>query len=44
MAIIDHASHQVGELGILRQVSGLWAPQREDLFTLDAVVTQSRPG
>ena len=31
------------ELGILRQVMGLWAPERIDHFTADASVTQNAP-
>ncbi len=44
LVMADHAAYHGGELGILRQVMGLWAPQRVDRFTLAAIVTQNLAG
>ena len=41
LVMADHAAYHGGELGILRQVMGLWAPQRVDHFTLAASITQN---
>ena len=41
LVIADHAAYHGGEIGILRQVMGLWAPQRVDHFTVGASVTQN---
>ncbi len=41
LVMADHASYHGGELGILRQVMGLWAPERVDHFTVEASVTQN---
>lgn len=43
MVMIDHNAYHGGEMGILRQVMGLWAPERIDHFTVEATVTQNRP-
>ena len=37
----DHAAYHGGELGILRQVMGLWAPDRVDHFIVEVVVSQN---
>ena len=41
LVMADHAAYHGGELGILRQVMGLWAPDRVDHFTVEAVVSQN---
>ena len=41
LVMADHAAYHGGELGILRQVMGLWTPDRIDHFTVDATVTQN---
>ena len=41
LVMADHASYHAGEIGILRQVMGLWAPARIDHFTVAAIVTQN---
>ncbi len=41
LVMADHASYHAGEIGILRQVMGLWAPARIDHFTVGAIVTQN---
>jgi DinB superfamily len=41
LVMADHASYHGGEMGILRQVMGLWAPERQDHFTIAASVTQN---
>jgi DinB superfamily len=41
LVMADHAAYHGGELGILRQVMGLWAPDRVDHFTVSASVTQN---
>ncbi len=43
LVMIDHNAYHGGELGILRQVMGLWTPDRVDTFTLHAEVTQNAP-
>jgi DinB superfamily len=43
MVTIDHNAYHGGEMGILRQVMGLWAPDRQDTFTIAAEHTQNRP-
>jgi DinB superfamily len=42
MVMVDHNAYHGGELAILRQVLGLWAPERTDTFTLNAIQTQNR--
>jgi hypothetical protein len=42
MVMIDHNSYHAGELGILRQVMGLWPERRVDGFHAHAVDTQSQ--
>jgi hypothetical protein len=37
----DHAAYHGGEMGILRQVMGLWSPERLDNFTIAAAVNQN---
>jgi hypothetical protein len=39
----DHAAYHGGEIGILRQVMGLWMPDRIDHFALASTVTQNAP-
>jgi hypothetical protein len=41
LVMADHAAYHGGEIGILRQVMGLWAPERLDHFTIAAAVTQN---
>lgn len=41
LVMADHAAYHGGEIGILRQVMGLWAPQRVDHFTVGAAKTQN---
>jgi DinB superfamily len=41
LVMADHAAYHGGEFGILRQVMGLWAPERLDHFTIAAAVTQN---
>jgi hypothetical protein len=41
MVMIDHNAYHAGELGILRQVLGLWPDQRVDAFHAHAVETQN---
>jgi hypothetical protein len=41
LVMADHAAYHGGEIGILRQVMGLWAPTRVDHFTVGAAVTQN---
>lgn len=43
MVMVDHNAYHGGEMGILRQVMGLWAPTRVDHFTVDAIDTQNQP-
>ena len=43
LVMADHAAYHGGEIGILRQVMGLWTPDRIDHFTVDASVTQNAP-
>ena len=43
LVMADHAAYHGGELGILRQVMGLWMPDRIDHFTAHASVTQNAP-
>lgn len=42
MVMIDHNAYHAGELGILRQVLGLWSSDRLDTFTLHAIETQNQ--
>ncbi len=44
MVMVDHNAYHGGELGILRQVMGLWPDSRVDAFTLHAIETQNEPG
>jgi hypothetical protein len=44
MVMTDHAAYHGGEIGILRQVLGLWDAARVDVFTEHASVTQNLPG
>lgn len=44
MVMVDHNAYHGGEMGILRQVMGLWPQARVDTFTLDAIDTQNEPG
>jgi hypothetical protein len=44
MVMTDHAAYHGGEIGILRQVLGLWDAARVDVFTEHAAVTQNLPG
>jgi hypothetical protein len=41
MVMIDHNAYHGGEFGVLRQVMGLWSPQRVDTFTIHAIETQN---
>jgi hypothetical protein len=41
MVMIDHNAYHGGEMGILRQVTGLWPDSRVDTFTVAAVETQN---
>jgi hypothetical protein len=41
LVMADHAAYHGGEIGILRQVMGLWAPDRLDNFTIAAAITQN---
>ena len=43
LVMADHAAYHGGEIGILRQVMGLWTPDRIDHFTVAASVTQNTP-
>jgi uncharacterized damage-inducible protein DinB len=43
MVMIDHNAYHGGELGVLRQVMGLWGDQRVDRFHDYAVETQNEP-
>ncbi len=43
LVMVDHAAYHGGEIGILRQVMGLWTPERVDHFTIDAAVSQNAP-
>jgi hypothetical protein len=43
IVMVDHAAYHGGEIGILRQVLGLWPPDRADTFTAHAVETQNEP-
>ncbi len=43
IVMIDHNAYHGGELGILRQVMGLWPDQRVDSFTAHAIETQNQP-
>ncbi len=42
MVMIDHNAYHGGEIGVLRQVLGLWSDQRVDTFTVNAEHTQNR--
>jgi hypothetical protein len=44
MVMIDHNAYHGGEMGILRQVMGLWPASRVDTFALHAEATQNHPG
>jgi hypothetical protein len=44
MVMIDHNAYHGGEVGILRQVMGLWNTDRVDTFTIHAEATQNHPG
>lgn len=44
LVMADHAAYHGGEIGILRQVLGLWGTTRVDSFTEHAAVTQNLPG
>jgi hypothetical protein len=41
MVMIDHNAYHGGEIGILRQIMGLWGQQRVDTFTIHATETQN---
>jgi hypothetical protein len=41
MVMIDHNAYHGGEMGILRQVMGLWPDTRVDTFTVAAIETQN---
>ena len=41
MVMIDHNAYHGGELGILRQVLGLWSSERVDTFTIASSVSQN---
>jgi DinB superfamily len=41
MVMIDHNAYHGGEMGILRQVMGLWPGDRVDTFTVAAIETQN---
>jgi hypothetical protein len=43
MVMVDHAAYHGGEIAILRQVLGLWPPDRTDTFTAQAIETQNAP-
>jgi hypothetical protein len=43
MVMVDHNAYHGGEMGILRQVMGLWPQARVDTFTLHAIDTQNEP-
>jgi hypothetical protein len=41
IVMIDHNAYHGGEMGILRQVMGLWPDNRVDSFTVSAIETQN---
>jgi hypothetical protein len=41
LVMADHAAYHGGEMGVLRQVMGLWSAERLDHFTIAAAVTQN---
>jgi hypothetical protein len=43
LVMIDHNAYHGGELGILRQVLGLWTDTRVDRFHEHAITTQNQP-
>jgi hypothetical protein len=42
MVMIDHNAYHAGEIGVLRQVMGLWSNDRVDTFTVNAEHTQNQ--
>jgi DinB superfamily len=42
LVIIDHNAYHGGEIGVLRQVLGLWSNERVDTFTINAVHSQNQ--
>jgi uncharacterized damage-inducible protein DinB len=41
MVMIDHNAYHGGEIGVLRQILGLWSDNRVDTFTIHAIQTQN---
>ncbi len=42
MVMIDHNAYHGGEIGVLRQIMGLWPASRIDTFTVNAQHTQNK--
>jgi hypothetical protein len=40
--MIDHNAYHGGEIGVLRQVLGLWSKERVDTFTIKTVHSQNQ--
>jgi uncharacterized damage-inducible protein DinB len=42
LVMIDHNAYHGGEIGVLRQVMGLWSTARVDTFTINAEHSQNK--